>query len=130
MENDHQGQSEERDPYLGDEGARADPARTLETPVEHVDLDKALEVIQVVAGETDLERLIGAVMRLSLEYAGAERGLLIRPSDDAFRIEAEAVVSSDGVKVALRQVAVSTKEWPESILSRRYSRRTLYQFPR
>ena len=36
-----------------------------------------LKLSQAVQGETDLEKLIAAVMRLGLEHAGAERGLLI-----------------------------------------------------
>ena len=58
--------------------------------MEHLDLSTVLKVSQAVQGETDLEKLIAAIMRLSLEHAGAERGLLILPHGDAYRIEAEA----------------------------------------
>ena len=57
---------------------------TLVTPVEHLDLSTVLKLSQAVQGETELERLIAAIMRLSLEHAGAERGLLILPHGDAY----------------------------------------------
>ena len=68
----------------------ADPTRTVLTPVEQLDLATVLKVSQAVQGETDLEKLIATVMRLALEHAGAERGLLILPHGDGYRIEAEA----------------------------------------
>ena len=52
------------------------------TSVEHLDLSTVLKLSQAVQGETDLEKLIAAVMRLGLEHAGAERGLLILPHGD------------------------------------------------
>jgi len=68
-----------------------------------------------VSGETDLEKLIATVMRLGLEHAGAERGLLILPSGDAHRIEAAAWVGDEGVTVALHQAAVTAADLPESV---------------
>ena len=53
-----------------------------------------------------IETLIAAVMRLGLEHAGAERGLLILPHGDACRIEAEARSANEGVTVDLRQTTV------------------------
>ncbi len=100
---------------LRDEDPRPDPARMVQTPVQHLDLDTVLKVLEVLSDETDLERLIGTVTRLCLEHAGAERGLLILPRDDAFRIEAEAEVSSDAVRVARRQSVVSAQGLPESV---------------
>ena len=71
---------------------------------------------QAVQGETDLERLIAAVMRLGLEHAGAERGLLILPHGDGHRIEAEARSGRDAVTVDLRQTSIGADDLPQSIL--------------
>jgi PAS domain S-box-containing protein len=109
-------QLEERYPYLRDEDPRPDPVRTTRTPVEHLDLETVLKFLQVMSGAADLETLAASVMRLALEHAGAERGLLILAEGDAFRIGAEAGVSGDGVSVALRQSAPTHGKLPESVL--------------
>jgi PAS domain S-box-containing protein len=109
-------QLEELYPYLGDEDPRPDPARTIQTPAEQLDLGVVLRVLEAVSGETDPERLIATVMRLGLEHAGAGRGLLILPRGDELRVEAGAEVSGDGVRVALRRSAATAGELPESVL--------------
>jgi len=102
--------------YLTDERPSSDPTRTVLTPVEHLDLSTVLKVSQAVHGETNLEKLIAAIMRLGLEHAGAVRGLLILPEGDAHRIEAEAMSSNERVTVDLRQTSIATGDLPHSIL--------------
>jgi hypothetical protein len=71
-------------------------------PVEHLDLATAIKVSQAVSGEIVLEKLIDRLMRIAIEHAGAERGLLIRPRGVEQRLEAEATTSGDSVIVELR----------------------------
>ena len=85
------------------------------TPVEHLDLATVLEVSRAVSGETDLEKLIATILRLSLEHAGADRGLLILPSGDAHRINAEATIGSDGTRVELRHAPITSADLPASV---------------
>ena len=54
-----------------------------------------IKVSEAVSGEIVLEKLIDTLMRTAIEHAGAERGLLILPRGDDYRIEAEATTSSD-----------------------------------
>jgi PAS domain S-box-containing protein len=103
-------------PYLVDEQIGADAKRTLVTPVEHLDLSTVLQVSQALQGETDLERLIAAIMRLSVEHAGAERGLLILPRAEAYWIEAEARSAREAVTVELRPMSVGADDLPQSVL--------------
>jgi hypothetical protein len=109
-------QSAWRDAGGDDNDPRADPAPTVQASDAHLDLPTVLKVLQVVSGETGLERVITTVLRQGLEYAGAERGLLILQTGDAFQIEADAVNSNDGARVTRRQSAVTAEELPESIL--------------
>jgi PAS domain S-box-containing protein len=109
-------QLEAQYPYLTDEYPSSDPTRTVLTSVEHLDLSTLLKLSQAVQGETDLDKLIAAVMRLGLEHAGAERGLLLLPHSDGYRIEAEAKSSSEGVTVDLRQGSIGTGDLPQSVL--------------
>jgi formate hydrogenlyase transcriptional activator len=55
-------------------------------------------------------------MRLGLEHAGAERGLLILPHGDACRIEAEARSGNEGVTVGLQQTSIAAGDLPQSVL--------------
>jgi PAS domain S-box-containing protein len=59
---------------------------------------------------------------VALEHAGAERGLLILPRGDEYRIEAEVTIGTDKVKVDLRQASVTAADLPESVF--RYVLRT------
>ena len=60
--------------------------------------------------------LIETLMRTAIEYAGAERGLLILARDDEYRVEAEVTTSDDTVTVGQRQPSVPPAGLPESIL--------------
>ncbi len=115
-------QLEERYPHLTDRDPRPDTARTVEATLERLDLGMVLNVLEAVSGETDLGRLIATIMRLGLKHAGADRGLLLLPRGDGYRIEAEAELGSDGVRVALRQAPLTVEDLPVSALH--YVRRT------
>ncbi|HKA60421.1 MAG TPA: sigma 54-interacting transcriptional regulator, partial [Gemmatimonadales bacterium] len=101
--------------FLRNEDPRPDATRTLLTPVEHLDLPAVLSVSQAVQGETDLGQLIEVVMRLGVEHAGAERGLLIFPEGGTYHIEAEARTSADAVTVELGEGCIRG-DLPQSVL--------------
>jgi hypothetical protein len=109
-------QLEAQCPYLTEERSSSDPKQTMLASVEQLDLSAVLKVSQAVQGETDLEKLIATVMRLAVEHAGAERGLLILPHADSHRIEAEARSSHERVTVDLRQATIGTGDVPSSVL--------------
>jgi hypothetical protein len=56
-------------------------------------------------------------MRMAIEHAGAERGLLILLGDDDLRIQAEATTGTGSIAVALRNARVSSTDLPESVSS-------------
>jgi predicted ATPase/GAF domain-containing protein len=117
-------QLETQHPYLTSDHPSPDSTRTVKTPVDHLDLSTVLRVSQAVQGETDLEKLVAAIMRLGLEHAGAERGLLLLPHGDAYRIEAEARSGNEneGVTVDLRQSDIGAGDLPQSVFQ--YALRT------
>jgi PAS domain S-box-containing protein len=55
-------------------------------------------------------------MRIAIEHAGAERGLLVLLRGDAMQIEAKARTDEKMVEVTVRQEAVTPAEIPESLL--------------
>ena len=75
-----------------------------------------LKASQAVSGEIVLGELIETLLRIAVEHAGAERGLLILFPGDEPRIAAEATTGRGQVEVTLRQTAVSPAELPESVL--------------
>jgi PAS domain S-box-containing protein len=107
-------QLDELHPYLREEDQHPEPTRTRETPIEQLDLAAVLKVLQAVSGETDLGRLIATIMRLGIEHAGAERGLLILPRDGGYRVEAEAGIGSDAVTVTLGESSITAETLPQS----------------
>jgi PAS domain S-box-containing protein len=89
---------------------------TIGTPVEQLDLGTVMKALQAVSGEIVLKKLIDTLMRIAIEHAGAERGLLILARDIEQRIEAEATTSGDTVVVHLREASVTGAALPESIV--------------
>ena len=99
----------EQEPVLG-------PTNTIGASVEQLDLATVLKVSQAVSGQVVLEKLIDALMRIAIEYAGAERGLLILPRGIEQRIEAEATTSGDTITVRLGEALMAEAAAPESII--------------
>jgi PAS domain S-box-containing protein len=105
--------------------AEPEPLRataTMGAPVEQLDTMTVVKASQAVSGELVLDHLIQTLLRIALEHAGAERGLLILPREEDYRIEAEAATGREAVQVVLRRAPLTPAELPESVL--RYVLRT------
>jgi PAS domain S-box-containing protein len=109
-------QLEQLHPHLRDAPAPASPTTTIGAPVEQLDVGTVLKAAQAVSGEIVLGELIKTLLRIGVEHAGAERGLLILFPGDEPRIAAEATTGRGEVEVTLRQMAASPAELPESVL--------------
>ncbi|MGA8262686.1 MAG: AAA family ATPase [Arenicellales bacterium] len=96
------------------EGQR--PATIIGTPVQHLDVASVVKASQALSSEMVLPGLIERLMRIALEHAGAERGLLILVRDGEHQIEAEATADSSGIEVAIRQAQVTKSDLPQSAL--------------
>jgi PAS domain S-box-containing protein len=109
-------QLEQLHPHLRDAPVPASPTATIGAPVERLDVGTVLKAAQAVSGEIVLGELIKTLLRIAVEHAGAERGLLILFPGDEPRIAAETTIGRSQVEVTLRQAAVSPAELPESVL--------------
>jgi PAS domain S-box-containing protein len=109
-------QLEQLHPHLRDAAVPASPTTTIGTPAEQLDVGTVLKAAQAVSGEIELGKLIETLLRIAVEHAGAERGLLILLQGDEPRTAAEATTGRGQVEVTLRQTAVSSAELPESVL--------------
>jgi len=102
--------------HVGAEDSSLRSASSIETPVEHLDLATVVKVSQAVSGEIVLEKLIDTLMRSAIEYAGAERGLLVLARGADLQIAAEANTRADRVTVHLTEGMTTETTSPESIL--------------
>jgi PAS domain S-box-containing protein len=109
-------QLERLHPHLRDAPVPASPTATIGAPVEQLDVGTVLKAAQAVSGEIVLGELIKTLLRIAVEHAGAERGLLILFLGDEPRIAAEARTGRAQAEVTLRQTAVSPAELPETVL--------------
>jgi signal transduction histidine kinase/GAF domain-containing protein len=107
-------QLEERYPQIKPEKTASDTG-TIVAPVEQFDLATVIRVSEAVSGEIEHEKLIDTLMRTAIEYAGAERGMLILPRANGYRIEAEATTGADGLIVVLREAHITGADLPATV---------------
>jgi predicted ATPase/signal transduction histidine kinase len=103
-------------PPLYEERTSSSPITTIGTPVVQLDVGTVVKASQAVFSEIVLDKLIEALMRIAVEHAGAERGVLIAIRNNELQIEAEARTSRGKIEVVLRHVAITFADLPESVL--------------
>jgi PAS domain S-box-containing protein len=108
-------QLDERHPHLR-EGRSPAPSATIDPPVGQLDVETVVKASQAISSEMVPAALIEKLVRIAMENAGAERGLLILIREGEPRIEAEATTGAAGVGVAVRQAAITPSDLPESAL--------------
>jgi PAS domain S-box-containing protein len=109
-------QLDERYPPLHDQRLPISTVATIGTPIGQLDVETVVKASQALSSEMVLNKLIEKLMRIAVEHAGAERGLLILLRGGELRIEAEAATSHGKVEVAVRQAAVTPSDLPQSAL--------------
>lgn len=98
------------------------PAAILAAPVQHLDMASVVKASQALSSEILLPKLIERLMKIAIENAGAERGLLILPSASEYLIQAEGLSTGDQIEVTMRQAPITGLVCPESLV--RYVIRT------
>ncbi|MGJ5131975.1 trifunctional serine/threonine-protein kinase/ATP-binding protein/sensor histidine kinase [Bradyrhizobium oligotrophicum] len=109
-------QLDETNPHFRPLETASASSNTIGTPVEHLDLATVMKVLQSIAGEMVLEKLLDTLMRTALEQAGAERGLLILARAAEPRIAARAAVAGPVIRVDLPDESVDPAALPQSVL--------------
>ena len=89
---------------------------TIDAPIAHLDVETVDRASQTLSSEMVLPTLLEKLVRLAVEHAGAERGLLILMHGDEPYIEAKATTGRGGVDVAVRSVRVAPSDLPLSAL--------------
>ena len=102
------------------EGQRS--AAAIGSAIQHLDVASVVKASQALSSEIVLPKLIERLMKIAIENAGADRGLLILPSGDEYLIQAEARATGDQIEVTMRQEPITGIVCPESLV--RYVIRT------
>jgi PAS domain S-box-containing protein len=108
-------QLDELHPRLREQRASASSA-TMDPPVRQLDVETVVKASQAISSEMVLPELIEKLVRIAMENAGAERGVLILFRGGEPRIEAEATTGRGEIEVAVRQDAVAPSDLPQSVL--------------
>jgi diguanylate cyclase (GGDEF)-like protein/PAS domain S-box-containing protein len=82
-----------------------------------LDTVSLIKALQTLSGDIELPKLIQALMTITLESAGADRGLLLLAQDHGFEVEVEAKAGSTGIQVRQLHVSIDEAECPESIIN-------------
>jgi PAS domain S-box-containing protein len=108
-------------PHLaGPEGQHS--AATIGSAIQQLDAASVVKASQALSSEIVLPMLVQQLMTITIENAGADRGLLILPSGEEYLVRAEARASGNQIEVTMRQESISRIACAESLV--RYVIRT------
>ncbi|WP_316367262.1 EAL domain-containing protein [Candidatus Thiodiazotropha sp. CDECU1] len=83
-----------------------------------LDTAALLEASQKLSGEVELGKLIKALMTLTLESAGADRGLLLLGRDRVYEVEVEATAVDADIQIKQLRTPINQIECAESVVNR------------
>jgi predicted ATPase/GAF domain-containing protein/signal transduction histidine kinase len=81
-----------------------------------LDLIAAMRAAQAITSELELDRLIERLLRIVLESAGARRGFLVLPQEEALRVSASISVDPDRVELGLNEALLDCERLPVSVI--------------
>jgi PAS domain S-box-containing protein len=98
------------------EGQAPASSASIGPSIWQMEVETVVKASQALSGEIVLSKLIEKLVRIAVEHAGAERGMLILVRDGEPRIEAEATTGQGRVEVVVRQALVTPSDLPQSVL--------------
>ncbi len=84
---------------------------------EKLDFNSVMKASQTISGEIVLERLLNQLMKIIMENAGAQKGVLILESDGKLVIEAELTMDQEDADVLLSIPLESSETIPLSVVN-------------
>jgi len=89
---------------------------TRRQSVSFLDLDAVIKASQAISSEIVLEKLLGNLMNILIENAGAEKGCLILPKDGQLTVQAEASIEATRVDVMPSTFLDSYQSLPKTLI--------------
>jgi PAS domain S-box-containing protein len=93
------------------------PQETIGSTIRQLDVAAMIKASQAIAVEIELPRLIEALMRIILQNAGADRGLLFLPRGNSFEIQAEACARDGTIELKLNHAPLDETVCPEAVVN-------------
>ena len=90
--------------------------RAPHTLVELLDFETVQTVSEAISSEIESEHLIETLLKVALQHAGAQRGLLFLRGMDGMEFEAQAEIFGEGIKALRRDAMPLEVPWPTSVL--------------
>ena len=109
---------ERRFPQIAEAAVSAKKATTtIGTPLAHIDIASVIKALKAIAEEKAHSRMVAQIIATALEFAGAQRGLLLlRGPDAALYIEAEASVDGDSARI-LQSLPINLGELSRTVVT-------------
>ena len=82
-----------------------------------LDLNTLIKVSQTISSEIVLEKLLGSLMKISIENAGAQSGLLLLPKNGKLLISASASVDTEAIVNDEYRALDATEKLPISLIN-------------
>lgn len=98
------------------EGRISATAASIGVQAAQLDVETVVKASQAISIEIILPRLIEKLIRIAMEHAGAERGLLILIEGNELRIEAVGSTGQLGIEVVVRRELVTPSRLSQSVL--------------
>jgi signal transduction histidine kinase len=77
-----------------------------------IDLDTIMKASSILSGELNPDRLLKKLMKMVLENAGAQHGILILKQQDKLRIEAKGSSEQGRIEIGLTRETILTSDTP------------------
>ncbi|MEV5059323.1 AAA family ATPase [Agrobacterium radiobacter] len=105
-----------RYPHLAKKPQSDFPLQTVEMPVAAMDIEAVVRASKVLSGEMVLGNLLEKFIRLIIQHAGAERGVLLLFSNGELNIEATGTTDVGTIKVVVEQRRNDPTDLPSSVV--------------
>jgi PAS domain S-box-containing protein len=109
-------QLDQQYPHLYPGERVTDLRSAISADIERLEFTTVLKALQAVSAEIVLERLIDTLLRLAIEHAGAERGVLVLAGGGGLLMRADARITAGGVSVQLGERPLSADDVAESVV--------------
>ena len=93
------------------------PAYAMQVDTGTLDLSTVMKAAQAISGEIVLARLLERMMQISMENAGAQKGVLLIERDGSLRVEAAASVDTEEIKVRQSIALEDFGDLPRSVIT-------------
>lgn len=90
---------------------------TFGAPLESIDIGALIKALKTITEETVHSSMVGKIIITAMEFAGAQKGVLIlRDAEGNLRIEAETVVDGGDPKI-LQSIPLSDGDLPQGVMN-------------